>query len=104
MTYAAAIQRASVRVRISRRVASAIHVWTVITVSTMLDACLPCDCDPGGSSDSVCDKATGKCQCAVNNVEDRTCSRGLLLWSWFIIIATCIRYELKRKDRRRIIN
>ena len=42
-----------------------------------LDAgCLPCDCDPGGSSDSVCDKVAGKCQCAVNNVDDdRTCSR-----------------------------
>ena len=36
------------------------------------DGCLPCDCDIGGSRDSVCDATSGQCPCR-DHVTGRTC-------------------------------
>ncbi|KAL5265606.1 hypothetical protein ACHWQZ_G006355 [Mnemiopsis leidyi] len=36
--------------------------------------CLPCDCNEGGSADSVCDKSTGQCQC-LDQVTGRRCDQ-----------------------------
>ena len=40
------------------------------------DGCLPCDCDVGGSRDSVCDVTSGQCPCR-DHVTGRTCRQPL---------------------------
>ena len=41
-------------------------------MSYVRSGCLPCECSPGGSTSSVCDKLTGQCACR-DRIHGRRC-------------------------------
>ena len=55
-----------------------------------MTGCKPCDCDPGGSYDNMCDAITGQCRCRPR-IEGRKCDR--VIPGNYYALADNLKYE-----------